>query len=72
MRGDLIDCIRKDAQKGAGALDLFLAAKYYERIGDHAVNIAEWVIYSVTGRHDSIDELEDIPGTAAVLGDIKL
>ena len=72
VRGDLIDLIRKDAQKGAGALDLFLAAKYYERIGDHAVNIAEWVIYSITGRHDSIDELEAIPGTAAVLGDIKL
>ena len=31
--------------------DLLMIAKYYERIGDHATNIAEWVIYSVTGTH---------------------
>ena len=30
---------------------LLMIAKYYERIGDHATNIAEWVIYSVTGIH---------------------
>lgn len=34
------------------ALDLLMIAKYFERIGDHAVNVAEWVIYSVTGRKD--------------------
>ncbi len=33
------------------ALDLLMIAKYFERIGDHAVNIAEWVIFSVTGVH---------------------
>ena len=32
-------------------LDLLMISKYYERIGDHATNIAEWVIYSVTGVH---------------------
>ena len=32
-------------------LDLLMAAKYLERIGDHAVNIAEWVEYSITGEH---------------------
>ena len=32
-------------------LDLLMIAKYYERIGDHATNIAEWVIFSVTGAH---------------------
>ena len=40
--------------KGIGAkesLDLLMAAKYFERIGDHAVNIAEWVEYSITGVH---------------------
>ena len=32
-------------------LDLLMTAKYFERIGDHAVNIAEWVEYSITGQH---------------------
>ena len=32
-------------------LDLLMTAKYFERIGDHAVNIAEWVEYSITGEH---------------------
>ena len=36
---------------GEYALDLLMIAKYFERIGDHAVNIAEWVIFSVTGKH---------------------
>ena len=34
-----------------GALDLMMIAKYLERIGDHAVNVAEWVIYAITGDH---------------------
>ena len=34
-------------------LDLLMAAKYFERIGDHAVNVAEWVEYSITGIHKS-------------------
>ena len=34
-------------------LDILMAAKYFERIGDHAVNIAEWVEYSITGTHRS-------------------
>ena len=33
------------------ALDLLMIAKYFERIGDHAVNIAQWVTFSVTGVH---------------------
>lgn len=33
------------------AADLLMVAKYFERIGDHAVNIAEWVIFSITGKH---------------------
>ena len=34
------------------ALDLLMIAKYFERIGDHATNIAEWVLYSVTGNKE--------------------
>ena len=36
---------------GEGALDILMVAKYFERIGDHATNIAEWVEFSVTGVH---------------------
>ena len=49
--------IRKDGANGEQALDLLMVAKYLERIGDHAVNIAEWVIYSITGVHKN-EELE--------------
>lgn len=45
---DLIYGRRIDAKTG---LDLLMTAKYFERIGDHAVNIAEWVEYSITGDH---------------------
>ena len=47
----LFDCIRKDEQFADRALDLMLVSKYLERIGDHATNIAEWVIFSITGVH---------------------
>ena len=47
----LCDCIRKDEQFAERALDLMLVSKYLERIGDHATNIAEWVIFSITGVH---------------------
>ena len=46
-----MSCIAKDPSDGEYALDLLMIAKYFERIGDHAVNIAEWVIFSVTGKH---------------------
>ena len=47
----LIDRIAQNPADGAYALDLLMIAKYFERIGDHAVNIAEWVMLSVTGVH---------------------
>ena len=48
---DLITLVHEDVQNGEQAFDLLQIAKYYERIGDHAVNIAEWVIFSITGKH---------------------
>ena len=45
----LIDKIAQDPNEGEHAIDLMMIAKYFERIGDHAVNIAEWVEYSITG-----------------------
>ena len=47
----LIGSIAKDPADGEYALDILMIAKYYERIGDHATNIAEWVIFSITGVH---------------------
>lgn len=47
----LLETLQKDAAAGAYVMDLLLIAKYYERIGDHATNIAEWVEFSITGRH---------------------
>ena len=43
--------IAADPADGEYALDLLMIAKYFERSGDHATNIAEWVIFSITGRH---------------------
>ena len=57
---ELFLTVRKDLSTGIGSevrlMDLLMIAKYYERIGDHAVNIAEWVIYSVTGEHPAEEE----------------
>ena len=51
VKSDLIAWIRQDVDNGELALDLLMVAKYFERIGDHAVNLAEWVIFSITGQH---------------------
>lgn len=47
----LIGMIANNPRDGEYALDLLMISKYFERIGDHATNIAEWVIFSVTGVH---------------------
>jgi len=57
VKGDLIKMIREDAANGDQAIDLTMVAKYFERIGDHATNIAEWVIFSLTGVHKDIQVL---------------
>ena len=51
VKDDLIGMISKDVRNGSQAMDLLMIAKYFERIGDHAVNIAEWVEFSITGVH---------------------
>ena len=51
VTNDLIQIIGADSKNGKQAIDLLMIAKYYERIGDHAENIAEWVEYSITGKH---------------------
>lgn len=49
VKKHLIELISLDSNNGEQATDLLMIAKYFERIGDHATNIAEWVIYSITG-----------------------
>jgi phosphate transport system protein len=58
---DVIGKIRSEGMEAAesgkiatGAIDILMIAKYFERIGDHATNIAEWVDFSITGSHDSL------------------
>ncbi len=53
VKSNLINYIANDPSDGEYALDLLMIAKYFERIGDHATNIAEWVLFSVTGIHNS-------------------
>jgi len=55
IKRELIQLILNDAENGEEAFDFLQIAKYYERIGDHATNISEWVIFSVTGEHKDKD-----------------
>lgn len=63
MKEDLIRLLKEEPGAGEQAADLLLIAKYFERIGDHATNIAEWVIFSITGRHP--EQAVDTPDSGA-------
>lgn len=52
VKADLPQLIKNDPQNAEYYIDLIMVAKYFERIGDHAENIAQWVQYSITGTHD--------------------
>ena len=52
VKADLPRLIENDPQNAEYYIDLIMVAKYFERIGDHAENIAQWVEYSITGTHD--------------------
>jgi phosphate transport system protein len=51
IKDELIELIQKDVANGEQAVDLIMIAKYFERIGDHAQNIAEWAEFAITGVH---------------------
>lgn len=57
IKQSLIKMIAENTANGEYAIDLMMIAKYFERIGDHATNIAEWVEFSVTGVHKGEAEL---------------
>lgn len=50
MKAALIEFLKEPSANGEAIVDLLMIAKYYERIGDHAVNIAKWVLFSLTGK----------------------
>ena len=52
VKSEMIEAIRQNSDFSEAAADLLMAAKYFERIGDHATNIAEWAVYAFTGRHE--------------------
>ncbi len=56
VKEELIELIRQNGPFCEQAIDLIMVAKYFERIGDHSVNIAEWVVFSITGEHRSSGE----------------
>lgn len=60
VKQELIKSIAEGHSDAEALLDLLMIAKYFERIGDHAENIAEWVIYSVTGEHRKEGGMNDL------------
>lgn len=50
-KNELIESMKKDANNANQAMDFMMIAKYYERVGDHATNIAEWTLFAATGVH---------------------
>ncbi|NLJ89051.1 MAG: phosphate signaling complex protein PhoU [Epulopiscium sp.] len=51
VKKELIRIISEDSENAEFAIDMIMIAKYFERIGDHATNIGEWVEFSITGKH---------------------
>lgn len=58
---DRVNVMKADATKVEASIDLMFIIKYLERMGDHATNIAEWVIYNTTGRHGHLQHPEEHP-----------
>lgn len=56
IKKELIDFVYEHRESSESCIDLLMVAKYLERIGDHAVNIAEWVEYSLTGHHKTEEQ----------------
>ena len=56
VKNSLSKTISAGNEDGVVAIDFLMIAKYFERIGDHATNIAEWVVYAVTGVHNGMEE----------------
>lgn len=60
VRKEISRCSAEKIYTNDQTLDLLMIAKYYERLGDHATNVAEWVEFSMTGKHRSGKEVNDV------------
>lgn len=60
VRKEISRCSAEKIYTNDQTLDLLMIAKYYERLGDHATNVAEWVEFSLTGKHRSGKEVNDV------------
>ena len=60
VRKEISRCSAEGVYTNDQTLDLLMIAKYYERLGDHATNVAEWVEFSLTGKHRSGKEVNDV------------
>ena len=56
---ELIQVISSTQDSGEQAIDYLMIAKYFEKIGDHAVNISQWVLFMITGAHEE-DTVHDL------------
>lgn len=63
IKNELIEMIHNDREAGEQAINFLMIAKYLERIGDHAENIAEWVLFSISGYHSNGTDTLHGPGT---------
>ena len=63
VKEKLVSYLAKNDNSGERAIDMLMIAKYLERIGDHATNIAEWVEFSITGVHREQKEHEKVRRT---------
>ena len=63
VKEELVQIIHENPNNGEQAADLLLIAKYFERIGDHATNISEWVIFSITGTHPDLAKEKAVSST---------
>lgn len=60
VKKEIIDLVAKYPEKGEALLDFLMIAKYFERIGDHATNVAEWVEFSITGEHQAKTKYQNL------------
>lgn len=60
VRKEISRCSAERVYTNDQTLDLLMIAKYYERLGDHATNVAEWVEFSLTGKHRNGKEVNDV------------